>query len=194
MRHPAQVMKVHLLSICLLAGVFAAGCTTKPVASSQPQNDGPDEATTRLLRAVTQAETYRTHSVGTGDDERRDKNPKDQDAYIGLWPIDKRGPTMNRDYAQRVAAFLLDRSNFLEHRSPGDTKRCIFDPGVIIRLRSGKDTIDVVICFKCAQLSVDSTQSRLWVPSADFDPGYAKLAALAKEAFPHDKAIVALPS
>ena len=66
------------------------------------------------------------------------------------------------------------------------------DPDVAFRLRSGDDSIEVVIDFKCPGVGVFATNGNLSLPSEVIGDGYPKLTALAKEAFPNDLAINAL--
>ena len=146
----------------------------------------------RIVREATSVETFRVRPRWTSEESKRRSNPKYAAEFIGFYPIDRRGPVMKGDFTGRLAAVLLDESNYIRFE-PGQTKKCIFEPGVAFRMRSGADRVDILLCFTCQQLSVNCSRGHLRLPAGDFDPGVARFAALAKEAFPKDPVVAALP-
>jgi len=129
----------------------------------------------------------------TGDDAIRALDPRYRDQYIrGSWKIDKVGPVLGPDFARRLEAVLLDSTNFIQPNTQINLPPCGLDPDVAFRLRSGDDSIEVVIDFKCPGVGVFATNGNLSLPSEVIGDGYPKLRALAKEAFPNDLAINAL--
>ena len=127
------------------------------------------------------------------EDLQKLRDPKFKDSFMDEWPIDRRGPTMDRAFAIKVVDFLPDESNFFGRHNPSGTRSCVFDPGVVFRVESAPDFADVVICFPCDQLTVKTTRGKLRIPSADFDPGRARLPALARAAMPDDPDSRSLP-
>ena len=67
-------------------------------------------------------------------------------------------------------------------------KECGLEPGVAFRIADGKNTVDVLICFKCDVLGyvVGGANEVPTSQYQDFDPVRAELVALTKEAFPND--------
>jgi hypothetical protein len=76
-------------------------------------------------------------------------------------------------------------------------KKCGFEPGVAFRVWRGDKAADVLLCFKCDVLWMHLDGAAIvnthheW---KDFDPVRPDLLSLAKEAFPADAAIQALPA
>src|SRR5262245_9768178 len=96
-----------------------------------PQAAIPDDAkaaehqrAVALLRSATHVEAFRVRSELTDEDLRRQTDPRYKDRYVADLPIERRGPVMGREFAQRVTAFLLDEANFVP--APGRGKACIF--------------------------------------------------------------------
>jgi hypothetical protein len=144
----------------------------------------------RILLDASSVETYRIHGLIDYGNTRERERPRNKRRYIDGFPIDAKGPIKGRDFAEAVARFLLDEANFVPADSPPTA--CIFDPGVAFRLRSRGQRLDVIICFLCAELEVESSDGLLRLPSHRFSPGYSRLSALAKQAFPDDPSIATL--
>jgi hypothetical protein len=83
----------------------------------------------------------------------------------------------------------------------GDQAKC-FEPGVAFRLWKEKESVEVIICFHCANLKLTAKGGKADANDDDGIPksggfggaegSYGRLAKLAKEAFPDDKHIQAL--
>ncbi|MBK6316082.1 MAG: hypothetical protein IPF53_17760 [Blastocatellia bacterium] len=144
-----------------------------------------------IVRSATSVETYRIHTPGMTNREFRKTDPNVTGKFVGEYPVDSRGLTMPVEFADRLEDFLLDSWAFWEPPLLGQ-KACVFDPGVVFRMRHGADYADVVICFDCDQLVVETTQGRLDLDGGDFDLGRGTLVKMAKEAFPDDDVIRAL--
>ena len=165
------------------------------VETAEVSEDAADLRQVReLVRRCDRVETYRVRSDLTVDDMRMQEDPKLRNRLFDReWPITGRGATRDRAFAQRLGAFLTNPKNFID-RPPGQgVKACAFMPGVGFKLRAGaSDYVNRTICFSCAQLDATSSIGVVPLPSIDFDPGYAELLKLAKEAFPDDAEIQAI--
>ncbi len=152
--------------------------------------DEEHETALQVLRSATSVETFRVRGSRDSGETRKKDYPRDTTLSIGGFPIEAKGRTQGREFALKLGGFLADPANF----RPAGTQpsKCIFDPGVAFRLRSGSDRIEVIVCFTCGELWVDSTKGRLRLPTDEFYPGFSRMSALAKEAFPKDKDLASL--
>jgi hypothetical protein len=110
--------------------------------------------------------------------------------FIGGYPIVAVGKEQGPDFAARLGKVL---------RSWGvapSSKKCAFEPGVAFRMWRGDQALEVLVCFKCDDLwpHVVGESGTLHDEVLAFDPVRAELVALAKEAFPDDPKIQALPA
>ncbi len=193
----ALLARVAAVAIAAAIGLSSAGCSPRtppappPPAAAEPKADPEHELALRIVKASTEVETYRIDGMPDYEVMRHRDDPRYKDRFLGDWVIERRGPVEGRDFAERLAAFLEGGENFTPPTSENQ-KACVFNPGVAFRLRSGDEHTDVIVCFACRQLAVETSKGRLRIPSVNFDPGYGRLGALAKEAFPEDPEIKAL--
>lgn len=128
-----------------------------------------NETLRETLANATSIEVFRL----TGDAER-DRDEKN-------W---KRGPTWNTERTREIAAKFLSDDTYLFSMK----NRCIPRPGVLLRLKSEKNSVDASFCFECSILQfLDGKTSGIL-----FDPSRSYWTRLAKEAFPDDAAIQSL--
>jgi len=106
----------------------------------------------------------------------------------GAAPVTVDGP----EVATAVAA-LTEMKNF------GGQYMCDFDPGVILRITSGKHSLDIIVCFHCGEMTMYGDGEIIrrpykWAKSycSLRRPSYEAFAAIAKKAFPKDAEIQAL--
>lgn len=189
-------VRTIIVFVALAAGLGLpfSSCSTEPETPPQQRDvstphatptadvtifSGPDpdpalaraahEKAVRILSDATVVETFRIRGTLDAEDARRQKDPRYKTRFIGGFPIDKKGPVMDRAFAEAIAQFLLDDTNFVSPGSPPPA--CIFNPGVAFRLRSRGQHIDVIICFQCGQLLIESSDGQLLLPSYWFGPG-----------------------
>jgi len=142
---------------------------------------GVSRSATSILRDADRVEVFRVSPKWA-------ENPG-PDA-IGGYPITAVGKEQGPEFAARLGKVL---------RSWGvgnSSKKCAFEPGVAFRVWRGDRAVEVLVCFKCDDLwphvvGESGTLDREWL---EFDAVRADLLALAKEAFPDDPAIQALPA
>jgi hypothetical protein len=101
-----------------------------------------------------------------------------------------KGKDQDREFAGRLAEVLLDEQTYADLPPP------CFWPGVVFRAWKGNQCVDAVLCFTCGNLYLGPPSERHVPVTASFvksrSGAFARLARLAKEAFPDDKEIQAL--
>jgi hypothetical protein len=142
---------------------------------------GVSRSATTILRNGDRVEVFRVSS------KRADGGVADT---IGGRPILATGKEQGPDFAARLGRVLRSWS------VAPSSKKCAFEPGVAFRIWRGDKALEVLICFKCDDLwpHVVGESGSFNDEVLAFDPVRAELVALAKEAFPDDPTIQALPS
>ncbi len=192
----SRLMRLAAFTVACTAVLVAACSSSSPRSMTtnapvgQRVSDKDNELALQILRQATSVATFRVRGQLTSAEFRRQDDPRFKSLFICGFPIESRGRSRGRDFARKIHDFLTDPQNFLPEGTP--PSKCIFDPGVAFRLSSGPETVDIIVCFTCGELGVESTKGRLRLPTNEFYPGYSRLSALAKEAFPNDKQILAL--
>ena len=97
---------------------------------------------------------------------------------IGMYPVLDEPVEMSREDAKALRDYLLDGTNLSSLHA-----MCILEPGVAARFVSGDTPIDVLICFKCGQVSVRHGRFN---GSGDYK-GLTGLLPLFQKLFPDDK-------
>jgi hypothetical protein len=143
---------------------------------------GVSRSATSVLRQADRVEVFRVSPKTKASDWSR--------GDIGGYPILAVGKEQGPDFAARLGKVL---------RSWGvakSSKKCAFEPGVAFRVWSGDRALEVLVCFKCDDLwpHVVGEPGELHDEWLEFDAVRADLVALAKEAFPDDPKIQALPA
>jgi hypothetical protein len=142
------------------------------------------------LQHPTKVEVYRVEAPS----ERRDADRalgrplvKTTDEKIAGYPLVARGKDQGPDFARRLTGIFLDASTY----SFDSAKGCEFDPGVVFRVFSGNDSLDLVLCFHCREFEVFLPQAdgKTHRGHEDFDNAAGRLIKLAQEALPDDAAI-----
>jgi len=97
---------------------------------------------------------------------------------IGMYPVLDEPVEMNREDAKALRDYLLDGTNLSSLHA-----MCKLEPGVAARFVTGDKPIDVLICFKCGQVSVKHGKFH---GSGDYR-GLTALLPLFQKLFPNDK-------
>ena len=142
---------------------------------------GVSSSATSILRNGDRVEVFRVSP-------KWEKNPTVSN--IGGFEILATGKEQGPEFAARLGKVL---------RSWGvapSSKKCAFQPGVAFRIWRGDRALEVLVCFKCDDLwsHVVGESGTLHDEVLAFDPVRAELVTLAKEAFPDDAKIQALPA
>jgi RNA polymerase sigma factor (sigma-70 family) len=146
------------------------------------------DKTIAILQGATKVEVFRVDPADYVDPE---KTKEGQDKRFGGYAIMLKGEDQGEKLAQKAAALLLDRDNFLMNAAKG----CKFSPGVGLRFWKGKEFAELLLCYKCSELKViapDTKAQGVTIPMADFEKGRAAFIKLAKELFPKDEVIQGL--
>jgi hypothetical protein len=172
---------VALLSVTL-AG---AAREEKAVEPSKKVVQALGEPTVGIVKGVTKVEAYRI---------KPDKAGKEGVKTVGGYPITATGKEQGKEFAGKLRDVLFTDATY-----EGASARC-FEPGVAFRAWTDKkESVEVIICFHCSNLSVISYDANGKAVKKDGlggfggTPSWTALVKLAKEAFPDDKEIQTLP-
>jgi hypothetical protein len=106
----------------------------------------------------------------------------------GRYPVIEAHTITDTTLVRALGSVLLDPNNY--EQDPNRVSTCTFDPAISLRVFSGTESVDILICFKCDQLEVlDSAGRMLSRYYLNIHPGRPKLLPLAKRAFPREEAI-----
>jgi hypothetical protein len=180
-----QWFRGGLLAVTMLgflAVLMAPAADDKTPEPSRKVKEAIGEKATTILARATKVEAFRIkpeHTDKTGDN------------YIAGYPITSRSKKLGEKFAQKMTKALFEEKTY-----EGEGAKC-FDPGVAFRVWSGKEAVEVIICFRCTNFQVqvmgekkDSDEVREF----GFGPGLEPFLALAREAFPDDREIQGLKS
>jgi hypothetical protein len=148
----------------------------------------PDSRSLKLLKNATRVEVFRIYDKT--DPDIKEKPQLLDNLSVSGFPVWAQGKDQGNDFASRLAEVLNDKQTYTDV-----FVRC-FWPGVAFRAWKDDEYIDIVICFKCENLycgpprEENSTAGNV---SFFRTPARPRLVQLAKEAFPDDKEIQALP-
>jgi hypothetical protein len=143
---------------------------------------GVSRSATSILRHGDRVEVFRVSDRTKASDWSR--------GDIGGYPILAVGREQGPDFAARLGRVLRGWG------VANSSKTCAFEPGVAFRVWRGGGAVEVLVCFKCDDLwphvvGEPGTLQHEWL---EFDAARPALVALAKEAFPDDPTIQALPA
>jgi len=167
-------------SVLLALMIFAAAGTVR-LRSLPNQHLG--QPTLALLEHIQSVQTFRLRSDVRVTQEER--------VQISDYPLLHEGRTQGAAFGARVATVLRDPRAYWGLND----LTCIPDPGVAFRLWTGRQCVEVLLCFHCDQMIVTTkdTEGRITHTAyTEFLSVRPRLAALAKEAFPDDAEIQAL--
>ena len=177
------------LLVLLLAGLTICSWAVANGAEKEPGKKVKEllgDKTIAILQSAARVEVFRI------DPDDSAKGPK----RIGGYAITATGKELDKEFTGKLADVLLDDATYF-----GDQAKC-FEPGVAFRLWKDKESVEVVICFHCANLKLTAKGVKGDAIDDDGHPksggfgstegSYGRLAKLAKEAFPDDKDIQAL--
>jgi hypothetical protein len=165
-----------------------AGCGTAAGDVKEPPAKLAErygDKTIAVLKGATKIEVFRLNSRDYVDPE---KTKEGQDKRFGGYAITAKGDDQGEKFAQKAVGLLFDAGNFELEKAKG----CKFDPGVGLRFWKGKESAELLLCYKCDELKVvapDPKAQGVKIPYADFEPGRAAFVKLAKEIFPKDEEI-----
>jgi hypothetical protein len=155
----------------------------KPVEASAKLKEKLGEKTVAILSGATRVEVFRI-------DKAQPK--KEGDKEIGGIAITATGKEQGKELVSRLTPLLFNDRTFFS-----DPKYKCHDPGVAYRLWKDKESVEVLLCFRCRNLSVTAKDADGKVIHKAFgnfeDAMFGPLAKVAKEALPEDKEIQALP-
>ena len=103
-----------------------------------------------------------------------------QEVWPGTTTLDTSRPGPRT--VARLRRLLMAPSSYVPADNPL-RKRCVFEPGILIRFRYKGDKVDLVLCLVCDQLEIPGAGT------VDVDPGRPALVKLMKKLFPRDKAV-----
>ncbi|HVF10072.1 MAG TPA: hypothetical protein VNA16_04675 [Abditibacteriaceae bacterium] len=163
------------------------GCATLAVSQSTAQQ--PAAETSVKVRQYFGAKVVSVLSEATRVEAFR-VDPKSQQD----WP-NGQAHEINAESAAKLASVLLDEKTYRWEAGKPIGLRCIFEPAVAYRFWKGKESVSVLVCFKCGEVS--------FIPDNADDKGnpwYRAIAAklrpeimqLTKQTFPDDQVIQAL--
>jgi hypothetical protein len=181
MRPRPTAISLAGLAVCLLATA-----TEADNAPSKEVKERLGDKTVAILQGATRVEVFRI------DPDESAKGAK----RIGGYAITAAGKGQDKAFTRKLADVLLEDGTYF-----GDQAKC-FEPGVAFRLWKDTESIEVVVCFHCANLRLtakgakgepldDGGSAKIGGFAGD-KGSYGHLAKLAKEAFPEDKDIQAL--
>jgi len=103
-----------------------------------------------------------------------------------VWGYEPRSPwrRLTPQQAKRLRDLLLDRKGWQT-----EAKTCTFDPTVVFRWYSGRDTARAFLCHGCDQMAGWEGSKRF---GGDLDPSGLSLAELTASIFPEDSLLQAI--
>jgi hypothetical protein len=170
------------LAVFLASGVKAPALVPAKFVPPEKVKKLLGEKGAAVVANATKVEVFRIDSRRTG---------KDDDKHIAGYPITAKGKEQGKEFAAKVRKALFDVKTYT-----GDSARC-YEPGVAFRIWNGKDALDVVVCFRCANFQIGLKGDKKDDDELDlfgFGPSLEPFLALAKEALPDDREIQALKS
>jgi len=180
-----------LLPLVLLSVIGSAGVSAPAAGgtgSSPTLHARLGDRTVTILRGSTGVEVFRVDPASYLAPGKEDPEKK---SSFQRYAVTARGKNQGAEFAARAAGLLLDPAHFALDSGKG----CTFSPGVGLRFRKGKETAEVLLCFRCDDLEVVTPNPQSGGVRrffADFHPGRASFVRLVKEAFPEDALIQGL--
>ncbi len=193
--------RITILLICVFLTVGAVGYGLPRAAllwkehqlraqlrNARPFPTGPlvlDATTKTILTGADRVETFR---LAGGDydeapDRIRDLGTLDDHTILHI------GALQGKAFAADLSAALASSE------SPSFMSQC-FDPGVGFRVWKGQAHTDLCVCFLCSGVEIitkDARHKEVFHQRADLGKSRTAFLALARQAFPQDAQIAALP-
>jgi len=101
--------------------------------------DHLDSATVAALESATRVEVFRIDSSPS----TRQNRTAPGETRIGPYLVTAQGKEQGPAFAARLRDVLFDRKTYSNSKS-----EC-FSPGVVFRAWNGKESVDILLCFKC---------------------------------------------
>jgi hypothetical protein len=175
-------MRHFLVVLALLFAAPPGRTDDKPPEVPANVKDKLGERTLAVLRGATRVEAFRVVA---------DRDPKADEKQVGGYPVTATAKEQGKEFTAQLAPLLLDERTWFSKRQ----YKC-FEPGVAYRLSDGKESVEVIICFKCRDLRLttrDADGKEVQKAFGHFEDAlFEPLAKAARVAFPDDKEIQGL--
>jgi hypothetical protein len=171
---------LQVLAGGVLAGMVPAVYAGDSKAPRESVAEKLGERMNGILNGATKAEAFRI---------AHKPSEKPEGKHVSGYPVLSAAKEQGKDFAKRLSALVQDEKSLFSAQA-----RC-FSPGVAFRLWKEKESVDVVVCYKCWGLRLtarDADGEVLHEAGGGFKANYDAWVKLAKEAFPEDKQIQAL--
>lgn len=176
-----QVISGFVVFVITLMAIFIYGI--QPMLLDQTHAEdvvkilGGNELASRL-RSATQAEAFRIKSIS------RELDVNKPGMFETTSPAHRVGDSDVSELKR-----LLTLGSSYEWDLP---KACLPNYGVLLRLKSGTESIDVYLCFECQMLGITTPGAAEFVGGEGFDPINSRLVSIMKRIFPDDPVIQGL--
>ena len=179
--------KVVLFFLLPLVSVFFVLTIVSLVRFVREPRRELGDRTLSILNGATRVETFRLDDSRDGDQVKDGTTGQE----IADYPLTFQGQTLGPPFAAKLSRAVRDPRTYV---GPNDVT-CLINPGVAFRAWRGRECVEVIICYHCQQMLVTrkDTQGRsVHTVYTEFGSMRAEVLALAKEAFPGDKAVQSL--
>jgi len=185
-------------AVVACAGVFAgsgslsaaAQNAAKKVRSSSQVEAFLGQELFHLIQSAERAESFRVAPqllASKGMASTVPNKPNSGKTISGLLLLGQ-GESLSDEQLARLKKLILSDDSYVFDWA----KRCLPQPGIVLRLYHGEKFVDVLLCYGCSMWGFapqGSTTAQVW---EDFDPVAKEMTALAKAVFPRDEAIQSL--
>lgn len=171
-----------LMLLCVFCGPSVAAPPVGLLARLELRQPAVD-----ILAGARRVQTFRLNT--NYDPLKTTPNSPQGQAFDGF-EVTATGQEQGASFAHRLASALFNDRTY-----EGLEMKCILVPGVGFRVWRGQTSVDVLVCFHCADLEMrtkDAAGKEVSQTRAHFGLVQPALLALAREAFPADPALRAL--
>lgn len=172
-------MKLRIAAALLLAASCRAG--DAPNAALEGLKKEVGAYGWRQIESAKSVEVYRIEP---------DVTKADTKTICGRKVISQ-GKDQGEEFTGRLRRALIEG----QETPSGKEKECKFQPGVVFRFANGPDHADLILCFQCDELQIESMDPKspeVARASRYFDSWRAALVRLAQEALPEDAVVQGL--
>ena len=188
-KHVTRKRKAILFFLLPLAGVFLVLAIVGFVRFVREPRRELGDRTLSILNGATRVETFRLDDSRDGDQVKDGTTGQE----IADYPLTSQGSTRGPEFAAKLSRAVRDPRTFI---GPNDTT-CLINPGVAFRAWRGHECVEVIVCYHCQQMIVTMKDAQGHVVHSVYTEfgdlwSRSQFLALAKEAFPGDKAVQSL--
>lgn len=179
--------KIVLFFLLPLGSVFLALAIVGLVRLVREPQRELGTRTLFVLNGATRVEAFRLDDSRDGDQVKDGTTGQE----IVDYPLTFQGQTLGPPFAAKLTRAVRDPRTFI---GPNDVT-CLINPGVAFRAWRGRECVEVILCYHCQQMIVtrkDRQGRSVHTVYTEFGSMRAEFLALAKEAFPGDKAVQSL--